>query len=329
MKIVIDATVPFVAERIPTDVDTVVKPTADITAADVADADALVVSTRMRTGAPLLEGSRVKVVATGSIGMDHIDSEWCRSHGIEAVNAPGCNAPAVVQYVVCSLHAAGFDFSRQTLGVVGKGNIGSLLTRVVRDAGGRVVVCDPPRAEAGFDDEEYLSLNRLLQEADAVTFHVPKKIDGPHPTYHLLSADIAGLMRPHTIVVNASRGGVICEKAFLSLPNPLIIDTWEGEPSLDISIMERALIATPHIAGYSEQGKQRAARSVIEALNRVLKLEISADGLADYSFRQNPPSLEQMLASYNPGIDSRVLKADPSNFEIIRNSYRYRPEAQI
>lgn len=329
MKILIDHTVPFVADRIPDGIDVEVKRGGDITPSDVRDADAFVVSTRMHTGEKLLKGSKVKVVATGSIGMDHIDTRWCAANGIEAVNAPGCNAPAVVQYVVCSLKTVGFDFSRQTLGVVGKGNIGGLLTAVVRRAGGRVVVCDPPREEAGFDDEEYFSLDRLLREADAVTFHVPKTFNGSHPTYHLLSSDLARLLSPDTIVVNAARGGVICEKAFLSLPNPLIIDTWEGEPSLDISIMERAMIATPHIAGYSEQGKQRAARSVIEALNRVLRLEISTDGLADYGFRQHPPTLERMLESYDPMVDSRILKSDPSNFETIRNSYRYRPEAQI
>lgn len=339
MKIVIDNTVPFVASRIPDGVEVAVRRGGEITTALIKNADALVASTRLKVGKNLLEGSSVSLVATGSIGMDHIDVGWCQDNGIEAVNAPGCNAPAVVQYVVCALHSAGFDFSTQTLGIVGKGNIGGLLTKIVRKAGGRVVVCDPPRVRAGWADEDYLSLKELLTQADAVTFHVPKTLDSPHPTYHLLSPEKISFIKPGAIIVNAARGGIIDEAGLLqqtkktsslsakSSPFTFIIDTWEGEPFVRMDLLERAFIATPHIAGYSEQGKQRAARSVIEALNRFLGLDIPTEGLADYDFLRNPPSLEQLLVSYDPNIDSRILKGAPANFEIIRNSYQYRSEA--
>lgn len=328
MKVIIDSRVPYVAERLEGHVDIEVCPGPSITPATLRDADALVVSTRLRSGAPLLEGSRVRLVATGSIGMDHIDTEWCRTHSIEAVNAPGCNAPAVVQYVISSLSAAGFDFSRHTLGVVGKGNIGGLLTQIVRRAGGRVVVCDPPRAEAGLADERYLGLDELLAQSDAVTFHVPLTRKGAYPTYHLLSPEHVGRLRDGAIVVNASRGGVVNEEALRGRAGALtlVIDTWEGEPDLDRRLLGEAFIATPHIAGYSEEGKQRAARSVIEAVNRTLGVNAPVEGLADYSFRENPPALEVLLRAYDPRRDSRDLKSNPADFETQRNSYHFRPE---
>lgn len=332
MKIVIDDTVPFVAERASAHADVVVKKGSSIGPEDLRDADALVASTRLRAGRPLLEGSAVRLVATGSIGMDHIDLEWCAAAGIEAVNAPGCNAPAVVQYVVCSLAAAGFDFRRDTLGVVGKGNIGGLLVHVVRSAGGKVLVCDPPRAEkcdGGVPDpENYLPLETLLRRCDAVTFHVPLTRTGLHPTFGMLSGREMGCLKEGAILINASRGGVVDENALHIRGDnlKLIIDTWFGEPLADVGLIDRALISTTHIAGYSEQGKQRAARSVIEAINRKFSLSIPTDGLADYSFRDNPPALEEFLASYDPRIDSAELKSSPESFETLRLAYAYRPE---
>lgn len=331
MKVIVDSTVPYVAERLPGNIDVLVLKGSDITPSVVRDADALVASTRLRVEAALLEGSSVRLVATGSIGMDHIDTDWCETKGIRVVNAPGCNAPAVVQYVVCSLRKAGFDFKNQTLGVVGYGNIGSLLTRVVRQGGGRVAVCDPPRADAGNRDEEYLPLEELLRVSDAVTFHVPKTTGGTYPTYHLLSADNIGMIRPAAVIVNASRGGVMDENAILKAENlrisPIIVDTWEGEPRVNTDLVERAFIASPHIAGYSLQGKQRAARSVLGAIGHTFDIPVSTDSLADYSFRTSPPSLTSLLASYNPVADSAVLKASPGDFERIRLAYAYRQEA--
>lgn len=328
MKVMLDSNVPYVAPRVSRQADVEIRKGAEIGAPDLKGKDALIVSTRTRTGEALLKGSGVKLVATGSIGVDHIDAEWCENNGIEVVNAPGCNAPAVAQYVICSLAAAGFDFKNGVLGIVGKGNIGGLLAQILRRAGGTVLVCDPPRAEAGYDDEEYMALDDLLQEADAVTFHVPLIRDGKHPTYHLLNADRIDMLRPEAIVINASRGGVVDEEALLEKGNDLtlIIDTWEGEPAFNPRMMEQAFIATQHIAGYSEAGKQRAARSVIEALNRKFKLKITTEGLADYDFRHNPPLLEEVVGSYDPMIDTKMLKSHPDLFEYLRNSYIFRKE---
>lgn len=203
MKIVVDDKIPDLAPRIRAahpEIELIEMAGGKIGAADVRDADALIVRTRTRCDASLLEGSAVRLAGTATIGTDHIDAAWCAARGILTVSAPGCNAPAVMQYVACALHAAGFDPARHTLGVVGKGNIGALVTDLYRKAGGRVLVCDPPRAEAGHTDEDYLPLEALLEQADAVTLHVP----GGDSTRGLINP--GNLTARNRILVNASRG---------------------------------------------------------------------------------------------------------------------------
>lgn len=337
MVIVIDRNIPELEERIRSahpEVELRALSRAEITREAVRDADALIVRTHTRCNASLLEGSRVRLVGTATIGTNHIDTKWCRENGIITVNAPGCNAPAVMQYVVCSLHAAGFDPSRHTLGVVGKGNIGSIVSEVYRNAGTRVLVCDPPRQEAGYADEDYLPLSELADRADALTFHVPltREEESAHPTRRLLT-------ERHTLhpqfIVNASRGAVADPAVLLTRREgqKLIIDTWPFEEEA-LEEPERyaaravgnAFIATPHIAGYSLQGKQRATRSMIEALNEVFGLDISAEGLADYGFREALPSMEAVLASYDPMVDSALFKSSPGALEALRDSYALRQE---
>ena len=338
MKFVIDKHIPELEERIRRahpEVEVVPLSRTEITADAVRDADALIVRTHTRCNAALLERSRVRLVGTATIGMNHVDTEWCRNNGILAVNAPGCNAPAVMQYVAASLHAAGFDPRRHTLGVVGKGNIGSIVTALYRRAGARVLVCDPPRRDAGFADEDYLPLEQLLAEADAITFPVPLTREGPYPTYHLLKP---GMISSPKIIVNASRGSVLAP-SFLLADTPahtLIIDTWPFEEeqitlpsSGHAAFTDRALIATPHIAGYSLQGKQRATRSMIEALNGFFGLHIGTEGLTDYDFRNRLPELETVISSYSPQADSDIFKGRPDSLEALRDAYPLRQEAGV
>lgn len=328
MNFVVDKDIPHISQRLEKAGNVRMVKNSEMTPSNVRDADVLVIRTRGRYGEALLSGSNVKLIGSAAIGLDHVDIPWCEANGITVANAPGCNAPGVMQYVVCSLHAAGFDPSRHTLGVVGNGNIGSLVAKTVRKAGGRVIVNDPPRERAGIDDEQYVSLPRLLEQADAVTFHVPLTRTGEDATFHLLNRSNIGLLKDNAIVINASRGGVIDEEAALEAGDGItwIIDTWEGEPRLNIRMMERAFISTPHIAGYSEEGKQRASRSVIEAINKQFSTDIDTSGLADYSFRLSTPEYAKIVTSYNPLTDCEILRNDPENFEIIRNSYIFRKE---
>ena len=336
MKIIFDKNIPLLEERleaVASEVDYEGVPAADIDPEKVKDADAIVVRTRTRCDAGLLEGSRVRLVATATIGSDHIDKEWCRARGIRVVNAPGCNAPGVMQYVAASLRTAGFDPLRHTLGVVGKGNIGSLVARLYRNAGCKVLVSDPPAALSGRKDEDFISLEELLKRSDAITFHVPLT-DGSQsdfPTLHMLNERNIGLLPPGAIVINASRGGVVAPSVITDCSKRyrMIIDTWpfedRGEKAA-AGMIQAPFISTPHIAGYSRQGKERATRSVIEEFNRFFSLEIPTESLADYSFRERDYALQEVAGSYNPLRDSEALKAAPGDFEKLRNRYAFREE---
>lgn len=347
MKIVADNNIPGLEERIRKshpEIELVTLHQSEIDRSRIMDADALLVRTRTRCDAALLDGSKVRMVATGTIGFDHIDRKWCADKGIKTFNAPGCNAPAVMQYVAGALATAGFDPSRHTLGIVGKGNVGGLVARLYREAGVKVMVCDPLRAEAGLDDDEYLPLGRVLEEADAVTLHVPltRLETSVYPTFHLIGTDEAASMKEGAVLINASRGPVVDDRVITGNDGKLvlIIDTWEFEEKIDrggdskespnpdyirhiIGIPE---VATPHIAGYSRQGKERATRSIIEALNETFGLRISSDGLADYGFRDALPPLDAVISSYNPKADTLMLKNAPEKFEQLRNSYPLREE---
>ena len=325
MKIVVDRQIPGLVARIEEEFPKAVVVALDgkeIGPETVSDADALIVRTRTRCDKTLLAGSGVKLIGTATIGSDHIDLEWCKANGISVANAPGCNAPAVMQYVAASLERAGFDPKNQTLGVVGKGNIGSMVTRLYRDAGARVLVCDPPRAERGLTDEDYLPLEKLLQESDAVTLHVPYTEQGPHPTRHLITAD--NLPDSVAILVNSSRGEVVEPKVILQNPESrkLIIDTWpfeeksrEWSNELKREMTGRAFIATPHIAGYSIEGKRRATEAMIDALK----------GIPYSGPEPRRYNLEDVARSFDPMPLSEALKANPDEFENLRNSH-LRPE---
>lgn len=302
----------------------------DITPETVKDADALLVRTRTRCNADLLDGSRVRFIATATIGLDHIDQAYCASRGIEAVNAPGCNAPAVAQYVMASiLHLINRPVSQYTLGIVGVGHVGSIVERWARQLGMRVLVNDPPRQQPEGGDQ-WSTLSEIAAEADIITFHPTL-----NPTSrHLVDAAFLSSLRRAPIIINAARGPIVDTPALVSaldagLVNHAVIDTWEGEPNLDPALLSRAIIATPHIAGYSLQGKIRATRMVLDALSRHFGLpriemaETAPDGAAEHV------TASAIAASYNPFTDTAALKAAPSTLERMRNTYPLRQEVGI
>ncbi len=332
MKIIADDNIPYLKGRL--------EPFADVTYADqfgftpalVKDADALMIRTRTRCGAELLEGSAVKMIATATIGMDQFDLPWCRAAGIETANAPGCNAPGVAQYVWSALLRSGFDPKSMTIGVVGHGNVGSIVARWGDLLGARVLVCDPPRAEAGMTDREYVTLERLLAESDAVTLHTPLTRDGAHPTHHLVGAGEVAAMKPGAMLVNAARGSVIdtaaVKEALRQGRIRAIIDTWEGEPALDRELLGMVEYGTFHIAGYSREGKQRATRMALEALGRHFGVDFPTEGLEGPYREPQRLTAEKITASYDPAADTEALKADPDAFDRLRAEYDYRPEVK-
>ena len=315
MKIVVERNVPFIAATLRAAGITVTELAAgEIDRAAMADADALVTRTRTRCDASLLEGSRCTLVASATIGLDHVDCEWCRSAGIEVANAPGCNAPAVAQYVISTLVAAfGPDLSGRTLGVVGVGHVGSIVSRWARQAGMDVLECDPPRQRA--EGGEFTDLATVAARADAITFHVPMTRVGEDATWHLADERFFSLLRKQPLIINTARGPVVDNHALLAaldsgLVGKAAIDCWEGEPEISRELLRKAFVATPHIAGYSRSGKARASQMALCA-------PYAPDGL----------TAQEIAESYDPVADSEALRREPGDFEKLRNTYALRPEA--
>ncbi len=336
MKLIIESNIPFTRGVLDNVADVTYLDAADITPEVMRDTDALITRTRTRCDAALLDGSRCRFIATATIGTDHIDLDYCRSHGITVANAPGCNAPAVAQYVMASIDRVRRlrddrgPLSQLTIGIVGVGHVGSIVERWARGMGMNVLLCDPPRAEAE-GQEAFVDLDRILVESDIITFHTPLTSDGPHPTYHLLDADAVKRLARKPIIINAARGPVTDDNAIIAgLDNGLIgdavIDCWENEPAISAELLEKAAIATPHIAGYSREGKIRATAAVIDAftdhygLPRAVMTESVPAGAPD------TVTMEAVAASYDPMTDTEALRRSPGSFEALRNHYTFRDE---
>lgn len=255
-----------------------------MSAANVKDADILLVRSVTRVDQELLADSRVRFVGTCTIGTDHIDQDWLESAGIGFSAAPGCNANSVAEYVLVSISLRAEklcldDWTRLSVGIVGAGNVGGALAHKLERLGFDVVVCDPPRAEASEENnEDFAELDEALK-CDVVTLHTPLVQGGDHPTYHLLDAlRLAGLNRDQ-LLINTSRGEVIDTSALverLAGPNAptVALDVWENEPKINPELAELAWIVTPHIAGYSLEGKVQGTEMIYQALSRFMGLPV-------------------------------------------------------
>ncbi len=330
LKIVIDEKIPFIKGRLEPFAEVVYRDPLKIDADAVKDADAVVVRTRTRCDRQLLEGSSVRLVVTATIGVDHIDCEWCVTNGIKVVNAPGCNAPAVAQYVWASLLRMGIDSSATKVGVIGYGNVGSIVGDWGRRLGAEISVSDPLLEEAGVK-LPYKPFERLLAESDVITLHVPlTHSPEPFPTYHLISENELRLMRDGAVLINASRGPVVDGAALLGQVSSgrirAVIDTWENEPAIDPRLVAKVDVATPHIAGYSLEGKERGTRMALEALDDFFGFRTDKSGLAPAYVMPHTISASDITASYDPMADTHLLRENLARFEDLRGNYRYRSE---
>ena len=323
MKIIIDKYVPFIEGVLEPYAEVIYADPADINPNTVKDVDALIVRTRTKCNEALLKDSKVRFVATATIGYDHIDAAYCEQQGIVWQNAAGCNATAVKQYVGAAIqHFAKcfqMNLNSKTLGIVGVGHVGKLVEKMAREWGMNVLCCDPPRArkegQAGF-----VSLNELAEKADIITFHTPLQRDGQDKTYHICDAEFLSMLKQDACIINAARGGIIDENALLQThyPQRAIIDCWEGEPKLNLSLLDRVLIGTFHIAGYSLLGKVNATTQSVQGLARCF-------GLNDlYDWRAPLPEGYDPDAYYDIQADDRALRATPHLFESMRDSYLLR-----
>ncbi len=340
MKLVVDDKIPFlrgVAEQLG---EVVFLPGKAITAEHVKDADALIIRTRTRCDAALLKDSRVKFVATATIGHDHLDTEWLAEAGIAWTNCPGCNAASVAQYVEAALllleGADCVHLADMTIGIVGVGHVGSRVAEVAERLGLRVLLNDPPRAERE-GTSAFVDLATIEREADIITFHTPLTTGGVHPTHHLADPAFFGRLRRTPVIINSSRGEVVDTDALLTAMKRMqvgavVIDTWESEPQISRELLAKAFIATPHIAGYSADGKANATRMALEATAKFFGLSarfsITPPALPEgFNYLEGydcPP--DSPLRLYNPLRDTAALRACPEDFERLRGDYPLRRE---
>ena len=332
MKIIVEANIPYIHGLLERFGEVDYLPAAAITAEAVSDADALFVRTRTRCDRSLLEGSRVKFIATATIGTDHIDLDYCRRQAIEVANAPGCNAPAVAQYVHSVIGHRFAGVKGLTLGVVGVGHVGSIVARWGERFGMRVLRCDPPRMRR--EGGDFVGLDTVAREANIITFHTPLTRDGADATWHLADAAWLGSLGRCRLLINSSRGGVVDNAALLSVLrshrlDAAAIDCWEDEPSISRPLLGSVFVGTPHIAGYSAEGKQRATAMALEAFER--HYGVTVDGKPQVEaplLGADVADIADVAASYDPLADTARLKADPTAFERLRNEYDLRKEVR-
>lgn len=342
-KIVVDRAIPFLEGLFEPYARVEYMHADQITHDSLLDAEVLITRTRTKCNKELLKGTGIQMIASATIGTDHIDMPYCDKAGIIVRNAPGCNAGGVMEYVFCALYGVAarrrINLSGKTIGVIGVGNVGKRVVGMSRALGFRTLLCDPPRAEAegGFD---FCTLDQLLAESDIVTLHVPLN----ETTDNMANKAFFKKMRKGAIFINASRGEIVDDKALMaSIPHlgPVIIDTWRNEPDINRDLMEMVDIATPHIAGYSYQGKMNATAAVVRAVARHLKIESlyeffpADDRPESTAVKLDLDGLSQgeiaSVLSYNYPIftDDFLFRIDPSRFEAMREEYNYRREIYV
>ncbi|NIR48431.1 4-phosphoerythronate dehydrogenase [candidate division KSB1 bacterium] len=271
VKILADQNIPFVSEAFATLGHVVTHPGREITPESISDADVLLVRSVTKVGPELLAGSSVKLVATATIGHDHIDVPYLDEQGIGFASAPGSNANSVAEYVFSALcvlsRGQDFNWRDKTVGMIGCGNVGSNLLKKLRGLDVECLVNDPPLQEhTGGPD--FVTLEDILS-CDIVTLHVPLEFGGRYPTYRMVDEAFLSSMRTNSVLINTSRGSVVDEKALLEwldkAGHVAVLDVWENEPRINTKLLEKVKIGTPHIAGYSYDGKVRGTQMVYEA----------------------------------------------------------------
>ncbi len=345
IKIVADRAVPFLEGVFEPYADICFHVGEEIRREHLLDTDALIIRTRTRCTRELLEGTKVKFITTATIGTDHIDLDWCAEHGVKVVSAPGCNAGGVMGYVFSAVYGAAsrfglrLDASETTLGIIGAGHVGERVAHMAEHIGFKVLKCDPPRAEVEGSDG-FVALEELLAGADIVSLHVP--LNGT--TRHMADEGFFANMRPGAIFLNTSRGEVVDEEALLRAHDklgPIIIDTWANEPNINLKLLEVTSIATPHIAGYSYQGKQNATAAAVRAIARhydiqeLLNFYPSNDSPEHQPLRLDLRGKGQgevaslLQESYPIFSDDHALRSEPENFERLRSEYSFRREIYV
>jgi erythronate-4-phosphate dehydrogenase len=347
LRIIADDKIPFLRG--------VLEPFADITYLPgnlignehLKKADALLIRTRTKCTENLLTGSIISFIGTATIGFDHIDTRFCDRHQIKWVNAPGCNSSSVQQYIAAALLKMAGDFKfrlrDKTIGIIGVGNAGKKVEQFAKVLGMNVLLNDPPRARAE-GDKHFVDLDTLLKESDIITIHTPLNIVGEDKTYHLINDKSIKKMKKGAWLINSSRGEValtsalkraLCSGKF----SGVVLDVWEHEPDFDHELFDMSFLATPHIAGYSTDGKANGTSMIVKALSSKFNLplanwfpvNIPPPPVAEINIYAKSKDTEDVIReavnhSYNISEDDIKLRFSPSDFELQRGNYPLRRE---
>jgi erythronate-4-phosphate dehydrogenase len=311
------------------------------------DTNALIIRTRTKCTDDLLKGTKVSYIGTATIGFDHIDVRYCENNNITWTNAPGCNSSSVQQYIASALLKMSGDFHfrlrDKTIGIIGVGNVGSKVEKLAGIFGMKVLLNDPPRARKEGNDK-FVGLDTLFNESDIITVHVPLNTVGKDITYRLINDKSVRKMKKGVWLINTSRGEVADTS---SLKNGLkhgkfsgvVLDVWENEPDIDYELLEKAFIATPHIAGYSTDGKANGTAMIVNALSRFFNLPlknwypeiIPQPHIAEIALNgknKDPEEIirEAVFHTYDITEDDFRLRFAPGDFEKLRGDYPGRRE---
>ena len=347
MKIIIDDKIPYIKGALELVAEVIYLPGSKTTPEVVKDADAIITRTRTICNEKLLKDSSVKFIATATIGFDHIDTEYCKSAGIKWTNAPGCNAESVNQYIASALFSWSMrkrtDLAGKTIGIVGIGQVGSRVAKTCEILGMKVLLNDPPRERAE-GSSRFVSLKTIQQEADIITFHVPLNMTGEDATFHMVNSEFLFKLKKQPLLINSCRGEVFKTDAVKQarkseIISGLIIDCWENEPDIDLELLNMVDYGTPHIAGYSKDGKANGTKMSVQAVSSFFKL-----GLDDWQpSKVEPPEnpvieidgnqrreysilAEAILSTYDIETDDEALRDAPHLFEKLRGDYPVRRE---
>ncbi|MCG8699437.1 MAG: 4-phosphoerythronate dehydrogenase, partial [Bacteroidales bacterium] len=283
MKIVIDSNIPYIKNILEPYAEVKYLPGKEMTNAEIKDADALVIRTRTRCNEELLRNSCVKIIASATIGHDHIDTEYCKSNNIKWVTAKGCNSGSVYHYVISALFylekELNINLNDIKLGVVGAGNIGGKVANFANVTGIKCLINDPPR-ERIEKNTNFTDLETVLKESDIITIHTPLNLTGPDKTFHLINKSSLTLMKPGACLINTARGEIINTKDLLAAVSDgkainTIIDVWENEPEVSRELVNSSILSTPHIAGYSADGKARATELSVNEISSYFNLPLN------------------------------------------------------
>ncbi|MCK5820556.1 MAG: 4-phosphoerythronate dehydrogenase PdxB [Bacteroidales bacterium] len=347
MKIVADDKIPYLKGALEPYAEMQYIPGSEITHEDISDADALLIRTRTKCTHELLQNTKAAFIGTATIGFDHIDTALCESHGINWTNAPGCNADSVEQYVSAALlHWARTHekkLNSLTIGIIGVGNVGSRVAKSCSLLGLKVLLNDPPRARLE-GTKEFTELDDICARADIISFHVPLTPKGKDKTFHLVDERFIKMTKTGVLLINTCRGEVTSTSALLSaihegnIQAP-IIDCWENEPIINLELLEKCFIVTPHIAGYSQDGKANGTQQIVRALSVHFDLPLSnwrPEGLPnpanpriviDPKDKSDQEILaEAILHTYPIWEDDHRLRKNPTKFEELRGNYPIRRE---